>query len=131
MHYLFRFHVLLSKLSNLGLDIGLYRDDGLAVCDFRPRQAEIAKKKLCRIFRENGFSITVQANMKSVNFLDVNFNLDLDIFKPYMKPNGAPVYVHHDSNHPRGILKNIPQSINRSKIDPLAAIVLDRWALDP
>ena len=51
--------------------------------------------------------------MKSVNFLDVNFNLDLDIFKPYMKPNGAPVYVHHDSNHPRSILKNIPKSINR------------------
>ena len=35
---------LLSKLSNLGLDIGLYRDDGLAVCDFRPRQAELAKE---------------------------------------------------------------------------------------
>ena len=51
--------------------------------------------------------------MKSVNFLDVNLNLDLDTFRPYMKPNETPVYVHRDSNHPRSILDNIPKSINR------------------
>ena len=32
---------LLSKLSVLGLDVGLYRDNGLAVLKLRPRQAEI------------------------------------------------------------------------------------------
>ena len=30
-----------------------------------------------------------------------------------MKPNGSPLYVHKDSNHPRSILENIPKSINR------------------
>ena len=104
---------LLSKLSGLGLDIGLYRDDGLGACSLTPRQAEMAKKKLCRIFSENGFKITVQANMKSVDFLDINLNLETGVFKPYMKPNGSPVYVHSDSNHPKTILENIPKSINR------------------
>ena len=32
---------LLSKLSCLNLNIGLYRDDGLAVCKLKPRQAEL------------------------------------------------------------------------------------------
>ena len=38
---------LLSQLTDLHLDIGLYRDDGLAVCDQSPRQVELTKKKLC------------------------------------------------------------------------------------
>ena len=103
---------LLSKLTDLGIDIGLYRDDGLAVCDKKPRRVELIKKKICKIFKEEGFNITAQANMNSVNFLDINLNLDLDTYRPYMKPNGAPVYVHRESNHPRGILENIPKSIN-------------------
>jgi len=79
----------------------------------KPRQAELAKKKICKIFKENGFSITAKANMKLVDFLDVNLNFDSETFRPYMKPNGSPVYVHRDSNHPRSILENIPNSINR------------------
>ena len=85
----------------------------MAVCSLSPRQAELTKKKLCRIFKENGFSITADANTKSVNFLDVNFNLESQIYKPYMKPNTTLNYVHKDSNHPQNILKNIPKSINR------------------
>ena len=71
------------------------------------------KKKLCKIFSENGFNITIEANVKSVNFLDINMNLDTAIFKPYMKPNDNPLYVHQQSNHPPGILRNIPQSVNK------------------
>ena len=78
-----------------------------------PRQTELEKKKLCRILKEIGFNITADANMKSVNFLDVNFDLDAEIFQPYMKPNSTPTYVHRDSNHPRSILENIPRSINK------------------
>ena len=104
---------LLSQLSDLSLEIGLYRDDGLGVCNQSPRQAELTKKKLCRIFKENGLNITADANLKSVNFLDVNFNLETDTYRPYMKPNDTPTYVHKDSNHPNSILKNIPYSVNR------------------
>ena len=91
---------LLSQLSELHLVVGLYRDDGLAVCALKPRQVELIKKKLCRIFEENGFQITIEANVKSVNFLDINLNLETGIFKPYTKPNETPLYVHKQSDHP-------------------------------
>ena len=51
--------------------------------------------------------------MKKVNFLDINLDLETGTFRPYMKNNDIPVYVHHESNHPPGILKNIPYSVNK------------------
>ena len=104
---------LLSQLSDLPINVGLYRDDGLAVCNLSGRQAELTKKKLCKIFKDNGLNITAEANKKDVNFLDINLNLDTGIYRPYMKPNNTPVYVNRHSNHPRGILENIPRSVNR------------------
>ena len=106
---------MLSKLSDFSLEIGVYRDDGLAVCNQSPRQAELTKKKLCRIFKDNGLNITADANLKSVDFLDINLNLEMDTYKPYMKLNETPTYVHKDSNHPNSILKNIPFSVNRKQ----------------
>ena len=37
---------LLSKLSSLNVNVGLYRDDGLAVCNLKPRLAELERNKL-------------------------------------------------------------------------------------
>ena len=51
--------------------------------------------------------------MKSVDFLDVNLNLETGTYKPFMKPNDKPTYVHAQSNHPPCILRNIPKSINQ------------------
>ena len=104
---------LLSKLSSLNINIGLYRDDGLAVCDLKPRQAELLRKKLCKIFQEYGLRITSTANVKNVNFLDINLDLQRGIHKPYMKPNDQPLYVDVQSNHPKSIIKNIPLSVNK------------------
>ena len=73
---------LLSKLSVLGLDVRLYRDDGLAVMRLRPRQAEITEKNLCSLFKDHGLSVTASVNLKSVNFLDVNFNLETGLYRP-------------------------------------------------
>ena len=53
------------------------------------------------------------ANVKCVNYLDVTLNLETETFKPYVKPNDKPTYVHADSNHPPCILKNIPKSVNQ------------------
>ena len=39
--------------------------------------------------------------------------MTIEWFRPYMKPNSNPTYVHKDSNHPKGILQNIPHSVNR------------------
>ena len=71
------------------------------------------KKKLCKVFKDNGLTITIEANVKNVNFLDINLDLETGVFKPFMKPNDQPVYVHNLSNHPPGILRNIPHSVNR------------------
>ena len=97
----------------LGINVGLYRDDGLAAVELRPRLAQLTKKKICRIFKEHGLNITATANLKSVNFLDVNFNLETGLYRPFIKPNDKPTYVHKDSNHPKSILKNIPLAVNR------------------
>ena len=87
--------------------------DGLSVCQLNPRQTELMKKKICKIVQDNDLKITIEANKKNVNFLDVNFDLTTGIYKPYMKPNDQPRYVHQKSNHPPSILKNIPKSVNK------------------
>ena len=92
---------LLSILAHLKLNIGLYRDDGLAVCSLTPRQTENVKKEMCKILKAQGLNITIDANIKTVNFLDVNLDLSSGIFKPYMKPNDTPLYVQKQSNHPQ------------------------------
>ena len=93
--------------------IGLYRDDRLAVSSASRRQNDIMKKEICRIFEQNGLSITIQANCKKVHFLDITMELDTGIYHPYMKENDHPVYVNTCSNHPPMVLKNIPMGVNR------------------
>ena len=92
---------------------GLYRDDGLGVSSATPRQLEQIKKKICEVYRRHGLSITVETNKKVVQFLDVEFDLHNESYKPYIKPNDVPSYVHQLSNHPPCVLKNIPAAINR------------------
>ena len=104
---------LLSLLQHLKLILGLYRDDGLGVCSLTARQIELTKKEMCKIFKEQGLSITIEANHKVVNFLDVNLDLNTGLYKPFMKPNDNPVYVNKNSNHPPSIIKNIPAAVNR------------------
>ena len=95
-------------------DIGLYRDDGLAVLNkCSGRKADQVRKQIIRIFNSVDIKITVETNLKSVNFLDVNLNLETKVHKPYSKPNDCPMYVHADSNHPPNIIRNIPAAIER------------------
>ena len=105
---------LLSQLAEVipKESIGLYRDDGLAVSSARPRQIEILKKKICKVFEKNNLKVTIEANAKIVNFLDITLDLSTGIFKPYMKENDVPVYVNKKSNHPPNVIKNIPMGIN-------------------
>ena len=39
---------LLSQLTHLGVNVGLYRDDGLATCTKSPKQVDATKKKCAR-----------------------------------------------------------------------------------
>ena len=77
-----------------------------------PKLCEIAKKKICKIFQENGLKITIEANLKCVDFLDVHLDLPSGTYRPYHKPNSKPVYVNVGSNHPKSVIKNIPLGVN-------------------
>ena len=101
------------KKLNLNVENILYRDDGLGASCARPRQVEIIKKKICKVFSDNGLEVTVEANKKVVQYLDVELNLNDGSFKPYLKPNDSPLYVNVDSSHPPSIISNIPKAINK------------------
>ena len=96
-----------------GSSFGLYRDDGLSIVKGTPRQIENMKMDICITFQENDLRITIEANKKVVNFLDVTLDLNTGKHIPYMKPNNVLQYVNIKSNHPPIILKNIPEGINK------------------
>ena len=52
----------------------MYRDDGLAVFKNKSGpESEKIKKSIQAIFRENELKITIQCNLKIVDYLDVTF----------------------------------------------------------
>ena len=79
-------------------NIGLYRDNGLAVFNKMPQEIEKIKKELCKIFRENDLKITIEANKTIVNFLDVTLDLQTGKHYPFTKEGNVPLYVHKKSN---------------------------------
>ena len=74
---------LLSKLQGLDVEIGLYRDDGLALSRLSAFETEKVKKKISKIFGEHGLRVTINCNMKVVDFLDVTLDLMTGLHKPY------------------------------------------------
>ena len=94
------------------ISFGLYRDDGLGNYSNMPGpQTERTKKAITKIFRDNGFSITINMNMKQANFLDVSMDIETGRHKPYRKPNDSPLYINYKSNHPPTIIKEIPAMV--------------------
>ena len=105
---------LLSQLQNLNINVGLYRDDGLAVTNQTPIEAEMTKKtkkKLCKIFKDNDLRIAVEANKNVTDFLDITLDLHTGSYKPYKTPNDTISYIHCQSNHPPSIIKKLPKGI--------------------
>ena len=72
---------------------------------------------MIKIFNELGLKITIETNLKTVNFLDVTLDLTTEKYRPYRKPNDKPLYISHKSNHPPNIIKNLPDSISRRLTD--------------
>ena len=85
---------LLSQLTHLDVNVGLYRDDGLAICTKTPKQVEAIKKEMCKLFKHNSLQITIEANKKVVDFLEITLDMRTAIYKPYKKPNCNLTYVH-------------------------------------
>ena len=108
--------LILTKLCDVlqRENVGLYRDDGLAIVKQMPDpELERKRKKIIEIFKKYGLAITIKTNLFVVNFLDIQFNLLNGTFKPYRKPNNDPIYVHKDSNHPPQVLKELPKTIGK------------------
>ena len=79
---------LLYELSKLyeKKNIGLYRDDGVAVFKNKSGpESEKIRKSIQAKFRENELKITIQCNLKIVDHLDVTFNLTDSSYRPCNK----------------------------------------------
>ena len=95
-------------------NIGLYRDDGLAVFkNTSGPENEQIKKDFQKIFKEKGLDIVIVCNRKSVHYLDSTFNLSNGSYKPYHKPDDETSYIHVESDHPPSIIKQLPASVER------------------
>ena len=95
-------------------EVGLYRDDGLAVFkNISGPKAEKIKKHFQRIFKEHGLDIVIDCNLKIVNYLDVTLNLNDGSYRPYCKPNDITSYIHKESNHPPNVIKQLPIAIEK------------------
>ena len=107
---------LLGKLAPLigTKNVGLYRDDGLAVIHQAngPKMDRI-RKDIMALFKSEGLSITIDTNLIETDFLDVSFNLEMDKFFPYRKPSNTPLYIHSESNHPPSIIKQLRLMTNK------------------
>ena len=69
-------------------DIGLYRGDRLAISKHvSSSKAEKIKNYIRKLFKDNHLNITIQSNLKIVNYLDVTFNLSNATCQPFCKPN--------------------------------------------
>ena len=107
---------ILNKLTSIvgKSDIGLSRDDCLRIF-YNVSKPEIERKKktIVKDFQGCGLSITIQCNLKTVDFLDVTFDLDNNENKPFHKENNKPTYINKHSNDPPSILKQLPKSIEK------------------
>ena len=106
---------LLRKLSNaIHIDnIGLYRNDGLAIIrNASGPEMKRTRKKVIAIFKTHGLKVTADTNLFQTDFLDATFDLNSGKFWPYRKPNDSPLYINTRSNHPPSITKQLPHMIN-------------------
>ena len=88
--------------------VGVYRDYGLAVVHkYSGPQMDRLRKNIIYFFKQYGFQITIETNLKIIDFLDIYLIFENDKFYPYRKPNDTQLYVHRESNHHLNILKQL------------------------
>ena len=121
------------SLKHNKTNIGLYRNDGLAVFrNVSSPYCEKIKKDFQRLFQQHGLKLIIKCNLKMVAFLGVTLNLTDSTYKPYHRPNYDIFYIHKESNHPTSITKQLPISIETriSKLSPNEKVSIYQEALD-
>ena len=71
------------------------------------------RKDITKCFKDHGLKITIKANLKIVNFLDLTFDLSSGTYYSYIKPNDTPLCINTRSNHPPKIIRQLQKSISR------------------
>ena len=95
-------------------EIGLYRDDGLAIINkCSNSMLDNLRKKTIATLKKLGFKITIETGLVKCNFLDITLDMARNIYKPYRKENMCIRYIDKKSNHPSIIKKNLPIMIEK------------------
>ena len=105
---------ILSKLEGVfgERNVGLYRDDGMAVLPKSGPGAEKVKKNVQTLFKTLDLKIIAETHKSKVEFLDICLDLEANSYMPFRKSNIIPSYINIDSNHPKVIKKNLPSMIS-------------------
>ena len=107
--YIFCF---LAKLINKN-DCDLYRGDGLLILrNVNGQQIGWMRKNIIKIFKDIGFTIDVETNLKILDILGITFNLNNSTYRPYKEPNDLLPYINKSSNYPPKIINHLPKPIN-------------------
>ena len=79
----------------------------------KPTTIRTGKKDITRELKKQGLKMSISANLKICNFLDVTLNLTDGTHYPYKKPQNETVYIDTNSNHPPTIIKRLLVAIGR------------------
>ena len=107
---------LLNDLNNLirKNNIGLYRDDGLAVVDNASGpQMDKIRKQMHEILKKLNFSITSEINLGATDFLDVSFDLPRIHILRLENQETSPCTSIPDQIIHQTIIKQLPSMINK------------------
>ena len=89
--------------------LGLYRDDGLGIFKNMPGpEIEWKSKYIINAFKNCGLKVIIKANLASVDFLGVRWNL---------KTKSNPIYINKHSNQTPNIIKDILKSVSKRLSD--------------
>ena len=58
------------------------------------------RKSIIGVFKDIGFSLEIETNLKEIDSIDVSLNLRNGTYRPYKKPNDMLLYIHSLSKHP-------------------------------
>ena len=80
------------------------------------RAGDKVRKEFSKVIGDLGLKITVQSNLKVVDYLDVMLNLTTGKYYPFRKPDNDPLYINAKSNHPPSTIRQIPASISTIRL---------------
>ena len=103
--------------------VGLYKGDDLAIVrNLSGPKIERKRKAIIKLFKECGLNITIQTNLKIVNFTDIEMNLDTGTYRPYRKSD------NQIKSPPPSIIKEKPKAIAKPvpDISPVKLFLMSR-----